>query len=83
MNTEQNTGSILQNGNWDAQSKQLKAMFPTLTDTDLKLETGKEDELLRGLETKLGKTREELTGILAKTDTDEAGNQEPTEPQKA
>jgi hypothetical protein len=36
-------------GNWSAQSKQLKEKYPQLTDSDLKFEPGKEEELLTRL----------------------------------
>lgn len=53
-------------GNWDDQSKQLKEKFTQLTDADLKFETGKENELLGRLETKLNKKREEVITIIKK-----------------
>lgn len=34
-------------GNWDAQSKELKQKFSQLTDADLKVEAGKENEIDR------------------------------------
>jgi hypothetical protein len=58
--------------NWDVQSKKLKEKFPALTDSDLKFETGKEDELLSRLETRLGKNREELIGFITKAQPEEA-----------
>lgn len=54
------------NGNWDNQAKQIKAKFPQLTDSDLKFETGKEEELLGRIETKLNKKREEVINIIQK-----------------
>jgi uncharacterized protein YjbJ (UPF0337 family) len=53
-------------GNWNSQSKQLKEKFPQLTDSDLKFETGKEEELLSRLQTKLNKKREEVIDIINK-----------------
>lgn len=53
-------------GNWDDQSKQLKEKFTQLTDADLKFETGKENELIGRLETKLNKKREEVISIIKK-----------------
>ena len=44
----------------------LKAVFSSLTDQDLKFETGKEDELIERLSTKLNKNREEVITILNK-----------------
>lgn len=51
-------------GNWNAQSKQLKEKFPQLTDADLKFESGKENELLSRLQTKLNKKREEVIDLI-------------------
>jgi uncharacterized protein YjbJ (UPF0337 family) len=53
-------------GNWDSQSKKLKEKFPQLTDADLKFETGKENELLSKLQTKLNLKREEVIAIINK-----------------
>lgn len=53
-------------GNWEAQSKQLKSKFSQLNDSDLKFETGKENDLLRRLETKLDKDRDEVINIINK-----------------
>ena len=50
--------------NWEFQSKLLKANFPQLTDADLQLDHGQEEELLLRLETKIGLTREDLVKIL-------------------
>lgn len=53
-------------GNWETQSKQLKKEFIQLTDSDLKFETGKENDLLTRMESKLKKTREEVINIIKK-----------------
>lgn len=53
-------------GNWDKQSKQLKEKFSQLTDSDLKFEAGKENELLTRMETRLNKKREEVISIIKK-----------------
>jgi hypothetical protein len=42
-------------GSWELQSIAHKIKFPKLTDTDLKFETGKENELLTRIETRLNK----------------------------
>jgi uncharacterized protein YjbJ (UPF0337 family) len=60
------------NGNWDDQSKQLKTQFPQLTDADLEFETGKEDELLTKVETRLNKDRKEVIGIIRKNQEEKA-----------
>ena len=51
-------------GNWDEQSKKLKEKYSQLTDSDLKLETGKEDELLNRVSSRLGKKRDEVISII-------------------
>jgi len=53
-------------GNWATQSKELKAQFPKLTDTDLKFEAGKENEMLDRLESRLNKNRAEVIDIIKK-----------------
>jgi uncharacterized protein YjbJ (UPF0337 family) len=51
-------------GNWETQAKALKVKFSKLTDADLKFEDGKEDELLKRVETRLGKKRDEVIHII-------------------
>jgi hypothetical protein len=51
-------------GNWADQSKVLKTKFSQLTDADLKFEPGKENELLKKVETRLNKNREEVINII-------------------
>lgn len=52
--------------NWNEQSKELKTKFSQLTDSDLKFETGKENELLQRIETRLNKNREEVIKLISK-----------------
>jgi uncharacterized protein YjbJ (UPF0337 family) len=52
-------------GNWNEQKGKLKAKFSTLTDADLHYENGKKDEMFTKIQTKLGKTKEELSTIIA------------------
>lgn len=59
-------------GNWENQSKQLKEKFTQLTDSDVKFETGKEEELLSRLQTKLSKNREEVIGLIKKSQVEKA-----------
>jgi hypothetical protein len=54
-------------GNWSAQSKQLKVKYPQLTDSDLKFEVGKEEELLTRLQTRLHKNRQEVIAAIEHT----------------
>ncbi|NCS82484.1 MAG: CsbD family protein, partial [Ignavibacteria bacterium] len=44
----------------------LKQQFANLTDDDLLLKDGKEDELVGRLQNKLGKTKKELRKIISK-----------------
>ncbi|WP_346986223.1 hypothetical protein [Chryseobacterium sp. POE27] len=50
--------------NWDEQSKQLKEKFSILTDHDLKLQEGKEKEMLERIGNRLRKNREEVLNII-------------------
>lgn len=50
--------------NWDNQATQLQKKFPELTPSDLKLETGKEQELITRVENRLNKTHEEVINIM-------------------
>ncbi len=58
-------GSFKISGNWEGQSKKLKTKYPQLTDSDLKFEAGKENELLGRIEKKLSKNREEVIEIIS------------------
>jgi uncharacterized protein YjbJ (UPF0337 family) len=51
-------------GNWNETKGKLKQKFAALTDNDVLLEEGKEDELLGRLQVKLGKTKEEIHKII-------------------
>jgi hypothetical protein len=53
-------------GNWANQSKELKSKYSQLTDADLKFEAGKENDLLKRVETRLNKNREEVINIIKK-----------------
>lgn len=51
-------------GNWEEQKGILKKKFSTITDNDLIYLEGKKEEMLGKLQTKLGKTKEELQEVL-------------------
>jgi uncharacterized protein YjbJ (UPF0337 family) len=51
-------------GNWNQAKGKLKAAYAELTDNDLLLEEGKEDEMYGRLQKKLGKTREEVKKMI-------------------
>jgi len=52
-------------GNWNETKGKLKQKFALLTDNDLLLLEGKQNELLGRLQVKLGKTKEELQVIIS------------------
>ena len=52
-------------GNWEETKGKLKQKFAILTDSDLLLVKGKQDELLGRLHIKLGRTKEELHKIIS------------------
>ena len=52
-------------GNWNEQKGKLKQKFAVLTDNDLLFEEGKKEEMLGKLQVKLGKTKAELSAIIA------------------
>jgi uncharacterized protein YjbJ (UPF0337 family) len=52
-------------GNWNETKGKMKQKFAMLTDNDLLLIEGKQDELLGRLQVKLGKTKEEIHKILS------------------
>ena len=54
-------------GNWNEVSGKLKQKYADLTDDDLLLVEGKEEELLGRLQKKLGKTKEEVQEIISKS----------------
>ena len=51
-------------GNWEEMKGKLKQKFATLTDDDVLLAEGKEEELMGRLQSKLGKSKEELHKII-------------------
>lgn len=53
------------NGTWTDLQFKLKQKFPVLTDSDLFYSNGMEQEMLRMVEYKLGKTKQEMREIIA------------------
>jgi len=51
-------------GNWNEMKGKLKQKFAVLTDNDLMLEDGKEDEALGKIQQKLGKTKDEWDKLM-------------------
>ena len=52
-------------GNWNEIQGKLKQQFANLTDDDLLLVEGKKDELIGRLQTKLGKTKEQVKKLIS------------------
>ncbi len=52
-------------GNWNETKGKLKQKFAMLTDSDLLLAEGKQDEMLGRLQIKLGKTKAEIHQIIS------------------
>lgn len=52
-------------GTWNETKGKLKQQFAALTDDDLLLVEGKQEEMLGRLQIKLGKTKEELHDLIA------------------
>lgn len=52
-------------GTWNEVKGKLKQKFAILTDNDVLLVEGKEDEMLGRLQMKLGKTKEEIHKIIS------------------
>jgi hypothetical protein len=51
-------------GDWTIQARKLRQRFSILNDSDVRFEPGREDMLIKHLETRLGKTREDVITIL-------------------
>ncbi len=52
-------------GRWAKTKSKLKKKYAFLNDNNLLLEVGKKEEMLKRLQIRLGKTREELQKIIA------------------
>lgn len=70
QNTDNKTNKSSENfkisGNWADQSKDLKSKYSQLTDEDLKVESGKENEMIKRMEKRLNKNRDEVIDIIQK-----------------
>lgn len=58
-----NTTELL--GNWNETKGKLKQKFAALTDNDVLLVDGKQDELIGRLQAKLGKSKKEIHQLIA------------------
>ncbi len=52
-------------GNWNELKGKLKQKYAELTDNDLLLVEGKHDELMGRIQTRLGKSKEELEKLIS------------------
>jgi uncharacterized protein YjbJ (UPF0337 family) len=52
-------------GNWNETKGKLKQKFAMLTDNDVMLLDGKQDEMVGRLQIKLGKTKEEIHKLIS------------------
>lgn len=52
-------------GNWNETKGKLKQKFALLTENDMLLVDGKQDELLGRLQIKLGKTKDEIRKLIS------------------
>lgn len=52
-------------GNWNETKGKLKQQFAMLTDNDLLLVEGKQEEMLGRIQAKLGKTKEEIHKLIS------------------
>lgn len=60
------TEALKISGDWSQQADTLKDNYPKLTDSDLKFERGREDDLIKRMELRLHKKREEIINIIKK-----------------
>jgi uncharacterized protein YjbJ (UPF0337 family) len=52
-------------GDWNITKGKLKQKFALLTDSDVLLTEGKQDEMIGRIQVKLGKTKEEVKKIIS------------------
>jgi hypothetical protein len=51
-------------GSWEQLTNKLRKEYPQLTEKDLEYKESEEEEMLRMIEYKLGKTREEMRELI-------------------
>jgi gas vesicle protein len=56
---------LVMHGSWEDVRSQLRQNYTELTEEDLSYEKGREDELLERLQTRMGKTRDEIKRLLS------------------
>ena len=63
--TNPNMGSDQSVQTWKEQKAKLMAQYDNLNESDLQFEDGKKDAMMERVQRKLGKTKEELSLIMA------------------
>ena len=56
-------------GDWQVQAARLQEKFPFLTRGDLKLEIGKENEMLKSMESRLHMNRDEVIEVIEQNES--------------
>ncbi|MFV8336693.1 CsbD family protein [Flavobacterium sp. RSP29] len=59
--------SVELTGNWEEQKGKLKQKFAALTENDLLFTVCKKEEMIGKIQSKLGKTKEEILKIIQST----------------
>lgn len=67
---EKTTLNFQVSGDWNKQASALRTKYPLLSSDDVTFETGKEIELLKRLEARLGKSQDEVIDILTNNHKD-------------
>lgn len=57
-------------GDWKDETRKLKDKYSQLTDGDLEFKLGNEEEIIRKVQNRLRKNREEVVNILRKVQTE-------------
>ncbi len=55
---------------WEGKRTKLQELYPDLSDEDLRYEEGKHHELYNRLQTRLGKTKDEVKSLIGGLSTD-------------
>jgi hypothetical protein len=66
MNKNKTMDALVIGVDWAIQSKQMQRQFVILTDADMKLEKGKENELIDRIISRLHKKRREVVAMIRK-----------------
>lgn len=66
MNKNKPFDTLVIGVDWGTQSKQIQKKFVILTDADMRLEKGKENELIDRIIFRLHKTRREVVAMIRK-----------------